>query len=44
MQYLKRKNAVRTQSDRELPGDGLTKDGRDMLAAMKRPAGDAAAA
>jgi DNA-binding MarR family transcriptional regulator len=36
MQYLKRKNAVRTQTDARLAPYDLTPDGREMLAAMKR--------
>jgi predicted transcriptional regulator len=38
MQYLKRKSAVRTQSDVRFAPYDLTLDGRDMLAAMQRRA------
>ena len=44
MQYLKRKNAVHTQTDSRPAPYGLTPDGLEMLAAMKRQEGDAAAA
>jgi len=44
MQYLKRKNAVRTQTDARYAPYELTPDGRDMLAAMQRTARDATAA
>ena len=36
MQYLKRKNAVRTQTDARHAPYSLTPDGREMLAAMKQ--------
>jgi DNA-binding MarR family transcriptional regulator len=36
MQYLKRRNAVRTQTDTRHAPYGLTHDGREMLAAMKQ--------
>ena len=36
MQYLKRKNAVRTQTDLRYAPHELTPDGREMLGAMKR--------
>ena len=44
MQYLKRKNVVRTQSSARIAPYELTQDGRDMLAAMRRQAGNVAAA
>jgi predicted transcriptional regulator len=43
MQYLKRKNTVRTQTDARHAPYELTPDGRKMLAAMQRQAGAAAA-
>lgn len=44
MQYLKRKNAVRTQADLRRAPYELTPDGLEMLSAMKRQAGDVAIA
>ncbi len=44
MQYLKRKNAVRTQSDTRFAPYQLTPDGREMLAAMQHQEPQAAAA
>jgi DNA-binding IclR family transcriptional regulator len=44
MQYLKRKNAVRTQTDLRRAPYELTPDGLEMLSAMKRQAGDVATA
>jgi len=44
MQYLKRKNAVRTQTDPRHAPYELTPDGLDMLAAMQRQAVNEAAA
>jgi DNA-binding MarR family transcriptional regulator len=44
MQYLKRKKAVRTQSDARNAPYELTPDGREMAAALQRWWGDAAAA
>jgi predicted transcriptional regulator len=38
MQHLKRKNAVRIQSNSRHAPHELTPDGREMLAAMKRQA------
>ena len=43
MQYLKRKNAVRTQTDARYAPYELTPDGRDMLAAMQPTTTDATA-
>lgn len=44
MQYLKRKKAVRTRSDARFAPYELTPDGVEILAAMQRQRGDAAAA